>query len=174
MTLQAGTSSCRSRMSRKYWAFQFIRASRLSGWPSCPVSERGRRRLARATSRQALLGVSLLLTSPVSPAIRNLPNPTIASHGRHFPSVRGWSAPTVRCAGSRSRTSTGRRCRLAQPNEDDRADLSGSKNQQRLLVREGAPRGVSGLGRTEIWASTSTSIAARTAAAGRPDLGAHR
>jgi len=41
-------------------AVQGRRASRLSGWPSCPVSQRGRRRLARATSRQALLGVSLL------------------------------------------------------------------------------------------------------------------
>ena len=55
-------------------------------WPSCPVSQRGRRRLARATSRQALLGVSLLLTTPGKPGDSGLTQPlTIASHGRHSP-----------------------------------------------------------------------------------------
>jgi hypothetical protein len=49
------------------WRYKGEGASRLSGWPACPVSQRGRRRLARATSRQALLGVSLLLTSPCEP-----------------------------------------------------------------------------------------------------------
>jgi hypothetical protein len=42
---------------RRRWLQRRIR---LSGWPSCPVSQRGRRRLARATSRQALRGASLL------------------------------------------------------------------------------------------------------------------